>query len=395
MTSVPAALEGCTIVEIDLDEAGQYATRLLASLGARVVKLEALRGDEGRLRPPFADDLRGGRRSVPYDFLNAGKRSLAVDLDDAFAFRLVEGLVGERGAVVVSEPLRARIPARLKVPVIAHSLLGKDGAADPEGVSTSFTRFHAGGTGYLAPASRPVMPAGIAGDALAGVGLAVSILGVLAIGELDDEPGRAPLRADHSQLAHAANLEKMFTGRVAKQGVHLSREAHRFPFGGAQRCADGHVSMLVNEHHQWQGLSRVLGHPEWAEDPRFQGGSGRRDMADMITAALDAWCGERTVAQVLAAARAHHVPIGEVRPVQAILEDDTLRRRGFLHEEETAFGPLTSVALPFGQHPLWDPVPLGPAPTLGEHTFELLHALGHDDDRQSELEALALVRRAA
>ncbi len=393
MTGRPAALDGCTIVEIDLDEAGQYAARLLAALGARVVKLEAMAGDASRLLAPFATDQQGARRSITYEFLNAGKLSLAVDLDDDFAWELVPRLLRTGGAVLVSSRLAGRLPAGLEAPVVVNSAGGL--SASGEVPSTSFTRYHAGGTGYLAPTARPVMPGGVTGDAMAGVGLAVTVLGTLVMRDRDEAMAADAVHADHAQIAHAANLEKMFTGRVAKQGVHLTREAHRFPFGGAQRCADGHVSMLINEKHQWQGFVDVIGHPEWADDPRFKGGAGRRDMRDVIEPALDAWCADRPVAEVLRAMRAHHVPIGQVRDVHDIAGDDLMRQRGFLKPADTRFGTATTLGLPFGQHDLWRQPALGDAPALGQHSRAILQTLGDSDEMIELYERLALVRLAA
>ena len=166
-------LEGCTIVEIGLDEAGQYAGRLLASLGARVVKIEPMLGEDERLLAPFVTDGKGRRRSIPYEYLNAGKYSLAADLDDPFVFELLAGLVAGGGAVLVSQRYADRLPAELAAPVIVASTFGAGAKADAP--STTFTRFHAGPSGYLLPADRPVAPSTLAPDCMAGVGIAVTV----------------------------------------------------------------------------------------------------------------------------------------------------------------------------------------------------------------------------
>jgi len=388
---VAGPLSGCTIVEIGLDEAGQHAGMLLARLGARVVKLEPLEGEAGRLMPPFADDTDGRRRSVPYEFLNAGKDSIALDLDDAFAFGMLAELVGDHGAVLVSPKFASRVAADLEAPVIAAGAHGATGI-NVDLPSSPFTRFQSGGSGFLIPGDRPTMPGTLAGECFAGAGIAVCVLGLLLMRLQGTPAASSPLRADYSQQAHAANLEKLFVGRASKDGVEPTREGHRYPFGGAVRCSDGYVSMLIFEEHQWRGLCRVIGRDDWAADPRFKGWAGRAAMKEEIDSALQEWCASRSVAEVLRSARPEGVAIGAVRSPREVLSDEWLQRRGFIREAETAFGPARVAHLPFGPHPLWNVQVRESAPLPGDQSRQILRQLGYDDAEQALLETLRLVR---
>ena len=200
-------------------------------------------------------------------------------------------------------------------------------------------------------------------------------------------------RLDHALQAHAVNLEKMFVGRVSLDDAELTRDNHRFPFGGAVRCLDGHVSMLLNEEHQWQGLCRVMGRPQWADDERFRGGAGRMRMQKEVAHALDAYCATRTVDEVLAVARSEGVPVGGVRSLQQVLGDDMMRARGFLRNAATPYGAAAGIGLPFGEEdPLWRPWSSDVAPLVGQHSRELLSDLGHAADQVDLMEELRLVR---
>ncbi|AZG08248.1 hypothetical protein EGT29_10320 [Pigmentiphaga sp. H8] len=386
-----AALQGCTVVEIGLDEAGQYAGRLVAALGARVIKVEPLLGEMQRLLAPFKVDRSGRRRSIPYEYLNAGKKSIAADLEDPFVWELIEKLTGGEGAVLCGTSMWERVPDTLNVPVVVASLYGAE--VRTAASQAPLTRFQAGPSGKLLPAPRPVMPATLAADCIAGAGLAVTVLAVLTMRQYDESMAVAhrPV-ADHAYAAHAINLEKMFVGRVAQDHAELSRETHRFPFGGAVRCADGFVSMLLNEEHQWQGLCDVMGRPEWATDPRFSGGAGRSCMRLEIQSALDAYCGHRSVEVVLAAARSRGVPVGGVRSLAEVLDDDFKKARGFLEPTETAFGLANLVGLPFGDDPAWARRGEAIAPLVGQHSEEILSELGYSDEVREVLQCLRLVR---
>lgn len=395
------ALQGCTIVEIDLDESGQYAGRLLARLGARVVKLEAIDGDRTRRLPAFVRDRAGHRRSLPFEYFNAGKESVAVDLDDAFVFDLLAQLVARAGrdvAVLCSPRCAARLPAGLAVPVIAPGPYGASGARR-DLPTTPLTRFQAGGNGYLVPGDdadkfRPTQPGTFAADCFAGNGIAVATLGALIMRRHDPAYGAVPQpRIDWSQMAYSINLEKMFLARTAHEGYELNRDNHRYPFGGAMRCRDGYVSMLINEMHQWHALCGVIGQPGWASDPQFAGGGGRWAMQDTIRPVLDAWCGSRTVDEVLAATRAVGVPMGRIRTVADVLAEPSFRQRKFLGEADTPYGTVADIGLPFGTvDPMWSAPASAVAPLLGEHSAAVLAELGHGADDITLFENLGLVR---
>lgn len=399
------ALQGCTLVEVDLDEAGQYAGRLLARLGARVIKFEGYDGDRTRRLPAFVRDRDGRRRSLPFEYFNTGKESIALDLDDVFAMDLLVRLVdatARRGrgdvVVLVSPRMAARIPEAVRAPVL---VAGAYGGSGPQShlPTTPLTRFHAGGNGYLVPGDdadrfRPTQPGTFAAECFAGNGIAVAVLGMILMRHNDPGLAAVPqVRADWSQMAYSINLEKMFLARTSHEGVELTRATHRYPFGGAMRCKDGYVSMLINEMHQWHALCGVIGKPEWAHDKAYAGGGGRWAMQDTIRPVLDAWCGARTVDEVLEATRAVGVPMGRIRTIGEVLTEPSFRQRGFLGEADTPYGKVADIGHPYGKvDPMWRPAGRPFAPLLGEHSGALLAELGHTAEDITLFENLGLVR---
>ena len=283
------------------------------------------------------------------------------------------------------------LPQDLGIPVFTTGAHGAAGAK-ARTPSTPFTRFHAGGSGYLIPAERPTAPGTLAGECFAGAGILVGVLGLLLMRRRAGAADTPAPRADHSQQAHAVNLEKMFIGRISKHGVELTRHGHRYPFGGAVHCKDGFVSMLINEKHQWKGFCEAIGRPEWASDPRFATGSDRWTMQDEINGALEPWCAARTRQQVVDAMRARQVPLGSVREVPELIDDPTLRSRGFVRDAETPYGRAAVLGLPYGDDALWQARPRPFAPLLGEHSAALLAELGHPEEEITMLQNLCLVR---
>jgi crotonobetainyl-CoA:carnitine CoA-transferase CaiB-like acyl-CoA transferase len=386
-----AALDDITIVEVGLNEAGQYAGRLLASLGARVIKVEPLLGETERLLAPFVRDAKGRRRSVPYEYLNAGKESLALDIEDPFALEAIVKILADGGILMCSPEFRKKIPPQLQAIVVVASVNGVDNETTAN--NSALTRFLSGPSGAILPAPRPLSPGALAPDCIAGAGIAVTVMGMLAMREHDQRLADTvqPV-ADHATKAHAVNLEKMFIGRVALDNAPLNRITHQFPFGGAVKCRDGFVSMLINEEHQWRGLCEVIGKPGWAVDERFKGGAGRKRMREEIVEALDSYCSSRSMDEVLNAARERGVPIGGVRTIDAVMQDEYKRSRGFIVDVTTEYGSAALLQLPFGEDPIWRGTVPGIAPLLGQHSEAILHGLGFTDAEIAELEALQLTR---
>ena len=115
------ALEGLTVLDFSSHIAGPYATKLLADLGARVIKVERPGGDPSRRLGPWLDDSPGVERSGTYQYLNTNKESIVLDLTAPGAERIVERLVKMAGLVVVAFPPRTRAKLGLDYERIQHT----------------------------------------------------------------------------------------------------------------------------------------------------------------------------------------------------------------------------------------------------------------------------------
>ena len=364
------------VVEYSELEGVQYAGRLLAALGADVIKLENLTGDAGRRKPPFAPGTDGSLISIPFDFLNSGKRSASIDLDSAAGRRTAQALLagadivlGDRRLADLTDLARQANPEQIRV--VADIF----GAATPaETPETAFTRFHASTSGYLVPAdkdtrSRPAASMPTIFEAMHGVSIGIAVLAQLFEGAGGD--------VDYSYQSYGVWLDKMNFHQVSVGGEELHRYSHAYPFGGNMACRDGYVCLFVIEEHQWRNLCGLIGRSEWVGDPRFADGILRRANQQVIDDELKVWCAARTAEDVLRGARDADVPVGLVRTPTKVLKWDTLMERGFLREDDTGFGRHVLPQLPFGDG--LSAVRLGRAPQLGENTLEIIESSVRDE----------------
>ena len=396
----PAAalpMAGTTILELGATAAGQFAGRLLASLGARVIKIEPIGGEAERRGPDMVRDRHGRQRSLAFEYLNAGKQSIAVDLDDGFLAEFILKFSAPDAVILSTPRLAARVPQAFEG-VLAK--VGPYGEAHNHGdpPTTPLTRYQAGGDGSLIPPGpeptlRPTFPGTLVGDCFAGAGAAVSILGTLYMKKTDARLKSEPQPAiDFSQQAHLLMIQKLFLGRVWGEKMELTRANNRYAFGGAVKCKDGFVSMLVLEEHQWKGLCTAMGREAWLADPRFATGTTRWENQAVIQAGLEEWCGTRSVVDVLAATRALSVPIGHIATLPEVLQKEYLRERGYLQETDSDLGRIVTLGLPFGRDPMWQGAHAVLAPGAGEHTAAILRGLGRSDADIELLERLGVVQ---
>jgi crotonobetainyl-CoA:carnitine CoA-transferase CaiB-like acyl-CoA transferase len=363
-----APLRGLKVVEFSDFESVQFCGRTLAALGADVVKLEEPGGDPLRRRPPQVE-AGDGLRSLAFEYLNAGKGSVEVDLSTQDGLAEAGALISSADVVIATPECRERLqldaiptrPGQLRV------LPGVFGGRPQEGgPTTAFTRLHAATSGYLIPADkdmsvRPGWGGPYVFESMFGTCLAVSILAELERGSGGE--------IDFSYQGYGVWMEKMIFPRIAlSDSFDIHRNTNAYPFGGSMRCSDGYACVFVIEEHQWRSLARLLDRDAWLSDPRFANGVLRLNVQDEIDGVLAAWCVERSVEEVVNAGRAADIPIARVRTPQEVLDWPQLAERNFIADAETGFGRVPVAALPFGTG--LPSVPLTPAPQLGQQTVD-------------------------
>ena len=377
-------LSGVRIVDFTAFWAGPSATFILGALGADVVKIESVQRPDG-IRfaggPGIAHE-KWWEHSWIFHGVNAGKRSVTLDLGAPEGLGLVRRLIGGADAVVENfsprvidqfglgwEELRAVNPELIMVRMPAFGLDGP--WRNRVGFAPTMEQLSGMAWRTGLPDGPPMAPRG-ACDPIAGAHAAVALLAALSH---RDRTGEGQL-VEVPMVEVALNLTAEQVIEYQVHDVLLQRDGNRGT-GAPQnvyRCAgdDAWVALAVETDTQWQGLVRALGSPVWASDPGLATAAGRRRAHDALDARLSSWLATRAPAVAVEELLGVGVPAAEVVLPPEVLENEQLVDRGFFEQlEHPDAGWQHYAGLPFRPSP-----PHGwcysPPPPLGQHNDEVL-----------------------
>lgn len=399
MTS--AALPNLRILELASLIPGPYCGKLLASLGAEVIKAEPPSvGDPSRRRGPFPGDEPHPERSGLFLYLNTGKRSITLDLENPAGRDLLRQLVPcvdmvvhdytPANAAAVGLDSDSLLTTNPDVIVTAMTPFGSTGPyADYH--AGHLAVFHAGGEGWLLPngvaldtfPDRPPIVAGAnMGDYQAGLTAAVGALAAV-YHRLGDTEGARGQVVDASAQEAQLSVGYMPIQRHESEGITETRFSRYFRVGGVLPASDGYVELLTLEPRQFEGLLVFMGNPDWVSpemfsDPATHGPELNRHMRE--------WFSQHTREWLYAEGQAHGVPIAPYYTPSEVFQSPQQRERAFYSAvDHPATGPLEYTGAPFQLSET--PTTLTRAPLLGEHNAEVYCGLLGYQPR--ELAALA------
>ncbi len=395
--NVSTALHNLRALELGGMVAAPFCGKLLASLGADVVKVEPPKtGDPSRRRGPFPYDAPNPERGGMFLYLNTGKRGVTLDVDDPQGREMLRQLAADADVIIHDSPpvlAEARgleqkslseINPRLIVAVITPF-----GSSGPNAgyAAHDVNVFHAGGEGNLLPNGlaldtfpdrAPIAAGGMMASYQGGLTAAVGVLGAV-IAQWNGEPGQA---VDCSMQEAQLAIGYLPIQRLEAEDFVETRFSRFFRMGGVLPAADGYVELLTLEPRQWEGLARLLGEPEWASADKF------RDPAThgpAINENLRQWTAEHTREWLYREGQAQGVPIAPYLSPGEVFDSPQQRERDFFvqvaHPES---GSYDYAGLPFRMS--GTPPNLRRAPLLGEHNAEVYQGLGYSPE---ELTALA------
>jgi crotonobetainyl-CoA:carnitine CoA-transferase CaiB-like acyl-CoA transferase len=392
-------LKGLSAVELGEDPAGAYCAKLLADLGAEVIKVEPPGlGDPARSLPPFAQGEAGAERSGMFLYLNSNKLGVALDIERpsgrevlfkllACADVLVESLGAVRSATL--ELNYARLQERFpELVVTSISPYGQTGQhAGWKG--SELTLWNASGYAVLTPAgahqedepplhTQSAQVAGLSGANAAGATMA-ALLDRDTYGkgqQVDVSEQETLIAALAPQLA-----DYFYDGNVVWSRSHPRLNAMKF-----LPCKDGYVSLLLTQPDQWDRLQEWMGNPEWLDAIDYRGTQGMTQNWDVISFMLSDWFGDKTKEEIFREGQARHIPIGPVNTMSEAVHSPQLARREFL---ATIHHPIMGeVSVPGAPYRFSDtPWQVRiPAPTLGQHNHAIYgERLGYSAERIAEL----------
>ncbi len=389
-------LAGLRVLEIAGMVAGPYCGKLLASLGADVVKIEPPRsGDPARREGPFPGDNPHPEAGGLFLYLNTGKRGITLNLDDVHGRALLRELAAQADVVVTDRQPREREAAGLDWDTL--------GQANPDLIVASITPFggwgpyagyracdvnvfHAGGEGYLLPnglaldtfPERAPLTAGSRMGSYQG-GLTAALGVVAAVyARMQGGPGQ---EVDCSMQEAQLSVGYVPIQRLESEGLVEDRFSRYFRVGGVLPASDGYVELLTLESRQWESLAALLDNPEWATAEKFQRPA---EFGPEINAHLREWFSGHTKEWLYREGQARGVPIAPYYTPAEVFHSRQQRERGFyLEVEHPIAGRLDYAGSPFRFGSA--PESLGRAPLLGEHNREVYANLGYSPTDLVEL----------
>jgi CoA:oxalate CoA-transferase len=375
MTDLPRPLTGLKVLDFSTTIAGPHCTRLLADMGAEVIKVESPDGDLMRTRPVLRDGA-----STMFGQLNAGKRSIVLDLKTPAGIAAIRKLVASMD--IVLENYRPGVMKRLGLDYVELAKI------NPKLVYCAISGYGQTGPGAGRPAYAPVIHASTGYDMAhaaqqegrerpdnCAIFVADYASGAYAMG--------AVLAAIHQRHVTGKGQMvdvSMFETLIGMLPTEINRSQFDFespsrPMYGPIEASDGYVMLATASERTFQDMATATGRRDWLTDPRFEKYGNRRMNWGLLIVELEEWSRKLSVKEVIAALEKQGVPCSPYLTLTEALQDPQVEHRGSLCVISDSGGSYKSPAPPFRFS--GSPMQSGPhVPDLGEDTETVLAAAG-------------------
>jgi crotonobetainyl-CoA:carnitine CoA-transferase CaiB-like acyl-CoA transferase len=383
-------LPGVKVLELGGRVSAPYCAKVLANLGADVIKVEPPNGDEARRMGPFPGDANHNDKSGLFLALNANKRGMTLDLDEPDDARRLLALAEDADIVVENLP-----PGEMERQGLGYEVL-REGR--PEIIVTSITPFGRKGpyAGYKATDLVLYHMAGLAHGLL---------------GPVEDPDREPPVRAGGHQaelvagMAGAtASMMALYRRRMVGTGCHVTvssfdaavtqviaglancalgrpaptRDLARqeeaaiggmvAAVGGVLPCTDGYVAISPREDAQWERWLELMGNPDWSSDERFATRDARQRNFPELWELVGDWTRHRSKYDIARDGQERRIPCFPVNTVEDLLKDPHLEAREFFVTiDHPVAGSLKYPGVPYKLSNTALSLDARPAPMLGEH----------------------------
>ncbi len=380
-------LDGVRILELARYQAAPRGTLVLRDMGAEVIKVERLQGEDLRSMGPFVSGM-----SVQFAAYNRGKKSITLDLRNDKGKEIFRKLV--KHADVVLENFRPGTVERMGFgyetlseinPGIILASVSGFGQYGPYRDRQSFDPIGQAMSGIADQTGRgfdqPILAEGPFIDRTAALHIAIGILGAL----------RHRDKTGEGQWVEVAMLDGGITYEEVALALSYETGTNDFKRGGTVlECKDGWITTGAARGRMWERMLKMMGYDELADDPEYAAPMFATDKAEIRMELLQLWAEEQTVKDAEKALVAADVPCGPVLSIPQVLKDRQIWEREVMMETELDEPAGKKMLVPgptiikFSK----TPTTAGKIPGLGEHNEEIYRGiLGLGDEELAQLKA--------
>jgi CoA:oxalate CoA-transferase len=376
MTRANMPLAGITVLDFGQVYQGPYATLLMATAGADVIKIEPPNGEPLRRRAPP-----GKSTTFPIAMLNSNKRAITLNLKDERGKQLLFRMA-KKGDVLL-ENFAPGVMDRLGVGFkVLHEI-------NPRLV-------YASGSGY-----------GLSGPDRDNLAMDLTIQAVSGLISVTGEPDRPPLKSGPAVVdflsgihLYAATMTALYERSVTGVGrlVEVAMQEAAYPTLTSQLEAywrtgevpprtgnashnrvpinvypakDGYVAMNLAVEAHWHNLLAAMGREDLRDDPRYSTPAARVENRELVDGTIAGWTTTLPKMEIFAIAKQRRIPLAPVREVDEVMHDAGMHERGFLDDiEHDEIGAITVPTSPLRFHGA-DRRKTTPSPKLGQHNDEI------------------------
>jgi len=377
------ALNGIKVVELATMVSGPYCAKLLADLGADIIKIEPPEGDPARQCGPFPQSKPHPERSALFLYNNTSKRGITLNLDMPAGRRAFKDLIKWADILIDNYP-----PQRLESlglpwdtmkrmnPGLVYTSITPYGRTGPRAdvKGDELTIIHAAGLGNLMPvrsfdvSRAPVKMGGYAIGYHGGLTAAFATLGAI-MGRL--KTGRGQLIDISLQEVILALMRVNVTG-TRYHRTRWCRVPDRPPAMGRMKASDGYIVVGVIEDHHWRAFRELMGNPDWAAGPQWESLYYRTHHLMEIVPQLDEWMLGQKKEDIHHKGAKKGIPMGPINSAKEIMENEQYAARGYFVEvEHPEAGKYKYAGWPY-QMTASPPCACRPAPLLGQHNQEVI-----------------------
>ena len=389
-------LEGITIISIEQAVAAPFATRQLADLGARVVKIE--RPGVGDFARDYDETVKG--MASHFVWLNRSKESLTLDLKHPKAQQIVQQLL-EHADVFIQNlapgaterlGLGSDVLAQRSPHLIVCGVSGY-GTSGPYRDKKAYDLLVQCETGLVSVTGTPETPSKV-GISIADISAGMyAFTGILTALYQRERTGQGTVlevslfEALGEWMGYPAYYAAYGDIPPPRTGASHATIAPYGPF----RAGDGkQVNLGLQNEREWaQFCTIVLEHPGMATDRRFDSNAKRVANREALHARIDAVFSHLTIEQIVARLDQAQIANARMNSMQEFWDHPQLQARQRWREVDSPVGPLKALLPPVTMR---DVEPrMGPIPALGEHTEPILRSLGYQDEQINQLRAAGVI----